>query len=379
MPKLNNDIVLEIIEKTIKDNSNETNKLQMEMFKFGLIGKQNLLVLMQFFEKAVECNIDKDCFIAKIRKSSLIIGPCASIYLLSLMKKIGQSIKSLTIQDEPGCTKPIIDAICEAKRLEKLDLEDLAGASSFQRIIKECSKSLKKVTICLNKDIPHIGDVDGLCLNELLIETDLNNNLNNFLNQKCCRTKSLVFDLYQFLQTSSFTWEHLIQSFSRIQNRTLESVKEFKLLLEIDEYAEEIRLSEFIKNVAETFPNLELLNIEKQIPTQLQNRYNALDYYNLLYGQFNSFLHNFKANILWTVSQRCQQGSLQASKQNIISQSPEFTVTKEDDVHITLLCCNQISELKELTFKVHIVANSSSLNSNEETLLAEMNNFDFVD
>uniref|UniRef100_A0A914QVP4 Uncharacterized protein n=1 Tax=Panagrolaimus davidi TaxID=227884 RepID=A0A914QVP4_9BILA len=126
------------------------------------------------------------------------------------MKNIGQSIKSLTIQDEP-------DAICEAKRLEELDLENFAGASSFQRIIKECSKSIKKATICVNSNIPHISDIDGLWLNELIFETDLNNDLNNFFKEKCCRTKSLVFDLYQFLSTSSFNWEHLLQSFSGIQ------------------------------------------------------------------------------------------------------------------------------------------------------------------
>uniref|UniRef100_A0A914QKF1 Uncharacterized protein n=1 Tax=Panagrolaimus davidi TaxID=227884 RepID=A0A914QKF1_9BILA len=217
MPKLNNDILREILEKIIKDNLNQTNYLPMAMYKFGLIGKQNLLVLMEFFENATECYIDKDCYIAKNRRSSLIIGAFASVYLLSMMKNIGQSAKSLTIHDEPDSTKPIIDAICEAKRLEELGLADFDGASSFQRIIKECSKSIKKATICVNSNILHIGDVDGLCLNEFFIETDLNNDLNNFLKEKCCRTKSLVFDLYQFLQTSSFTWEHLLQSFSGIQ------------------------------------------------------------------------------------------------------------------------------------------------------------------
>uniref|UniRef100_A0AC34GW58 Uncharacterized protein n=1 Tax=Panagrolaimus sp. ES5 TaxID=591445 RepID=A0AC34GW58_9BILA len=148
------------------------------------------------------------------------------------MKKIGQSVETLTIQDEPENTKPVIDAICEAKsivfqqyfkrkvqfaELKILDLEDSSGASAFQRVIKECSTSLKKITVCLNAHIPEIGDIDGLYLDELLIETDLENNFNTFLNKKCCRTKSLIFDLYQFLPTSSFNWDYLVQSFSGVK------------------------------------------------------------------------------------------------------------------------------------------------------------------
>uniref|UniRef100_A0A914Y7C5 Uncharacterized protein n=1 Tax=Panagrolaimus superbus TaxID=310955 RepID=A0A914Y7C5_9BILA len=376
MPSLNKDILLEILESIVQNNLNESNKLQMEMYKFSLIGKENLSILMEFLEKATECNIDKDCYIAKIRQNTLLISP-SSLYLLSMMKKIGQNIESLTIQGEPDNTKPIIDAICEVKKLKELDLEDSLGIFAFHRVIKECSTSLKKITACVNADIPEIGAVDGLHLDELLIETDLNNNFNTFLNENSCKTNSLSFDLYQFLPTSSFNWDHLIHSFSGVKNPVLNHVKEFKLLLEIDEYAEAIQLTEFIKNIAETFPNIELFHFEKNIPTQLYYGTNPLKYYNAWYDQFTATTHHFKTKILWNISQKCQ--SLEVTKQNILSQTPKFKVIKEDDRQITLLCCEQLSNLKDLTFQIHLTSTSSSSRTNENSILAEMNSFNGVD
>uniref|UniRef100_A0AC35FHU8 Uncharacterized protein n=1 Tax=Panagrolaimus sp. PS1159 TaxID=55785 RepID=A0AC35FHU8_9BILA len=172
----------------------------------------------------------------------------------SIMECIGLNIEHLRISEIPGEHELLIDAVCKAKKLTQISLEDgYFSTDAFHQIIQACSESLKIVFT----GMPIDSDVNPLDLNldSMIVECYANEKQrrNDYLKQNFYRTENLVLRFHSFRDQNA-------SRFFGMKN----SISSFVKKLDVGFAGIDTSLNSFnnlLQNIFITYPNLTHLQI----------------------------------------------------------------------------------------------------------------------